>query len=111
MRPHRLAELSLGIVLLLASCTRFGAVYPPRPPSVPAVPVADPTPSRIVAHVSVTARALAGAMDDVVPKSGDGAVSVLGSQRAYTWERLPFVVSFWQQRIVLDTHVVVKLDV
>ena len=102
---------TLALFSLVLTCSRFGAVYPPRPPASPAPPVADPAPSRIVAHLSVTSAALASALDDTVPKSGDGDVTLLGSERHYTWERSGLVVSFSQGRLVLDTHVTGHLDV
>jgi hypothetical protein len=105
MRPVAIAVIAVG------ACTRFGAVYPPRPPASPAPAVADPAPSRIVAHVSVTSAALTSALDDAVPHSGDGKVSVLGSERPYTWERSPIAVSFSQGKLVLDTHIVGHLNV
>jgi hypothetical protein len=99
-----------ALLVFLIACSRFGAVYPPRPPASPAPPLAEPPPSRIVAHVSVTSAALASALDDAVPKSGEGDVTLLGSERHYTWERSPVLVSFSQGRLVLDTHVSGHLD-
>jgi hypothetical protein len=104
------AAPSVALLSLVVACSRFGAVYPPRPAASPAPPIADPPPSRIVMHVSVSSAALAGALDDAVPKSGDGDVTLLGSERHYTWERSPLVVSFSQGRLVLDTHVTGHLD-
>ena len=99
----------MSMVVAVAACSSFGAVYPPRPPESPAPPIADPTPARIVAHVSVTAPALSAALDGAVPKTGDGTFA-LGGQRHYTWERSPLDVSFSQGRLVLDTHVTAKVD-
>src|ERR1700685_615829 len=73
------------LALLVAACTRFGAVYPPRPSASPSAPVADPAPARVVAHVSVSAGALRGALDDAIPKSSEGDFALLGGQRHYTW--------------------------
>lgn len=93
-------------LLVLAACgTRFGAVYPPRPPSTPGAPIADPTPARLVAHVNVTSAALKGALDDSVPKTGDGTFRLLASDRKYRWDREPIALSFSQGRLVLDTRV------
>src|SRR5262249_36557339 len=64
----------------------------------------------IVAHVSVTSAALASALDDAVPKSGGGDVTLLGLDRHYTWGRSPVLVSFSQGRLVRDTHVNGHLD-
>jgi hypothetical protein len=103
----RLAHGLLAFAVL--ACSRFGAVYPPRPPESPAPPVADPTPARIVAHVSVTSAALASALDGVVPKSGEGAFA-LGGQRHFTWERSPLDVTFTQGRLALATRVTARVD-
>ena len=95
---------------LLAGCSTFGAVYPPRPPSSPGALVADPMPSRVVAHIAVTGAGLKGAIDDAVPKKGDGTFPLLRTQRKYTWERTPLEVSFAQGRVVLDSHVRSTVD-
>ena len=96
--------------LLLAGCSSFGAVYPPRPPATPGAPVADPTPSRVVAHIAITGAGLQSSLDEAVPKKGDGAFALLRTQRRYTWERTPLQVSFSQGRIVLDAHVTSTVD-
>ena len=97
-------------VLALGACTSFGAVYPPRPPGTPGAPVADPTPSRVVAHISVTSTGLKSSLDESVPKKGDGAFALLRTQRKYTWERAPLDVSFSHGRIVLDAHIKSTID-
>jgi hypothetical protein len=94
----------VGLSLVFA-CTRFGAVYPSRPGASPGVPVADPVPSRIVAHVSMSGGALRAALDDLIPKTGSGDFAVLKSQRHYTWDRSPLEVSFSQGRIVIDARI------
>jgi hypothetical protein len=111
MRTSSLSRLARLVALALVGCTRFGAVYPARPPSSASLASADPAPSRIVAHVSVTAAALASSLNDAVPRTGDGQVALLGRSRPYTWERTPLSVSFSQGRLVLDTHVTARLDV
>jgi hypothetical protein len=95
---------------LLGGCSTFGAVYPPRPPATPGAPVADPMPSRVVAHIAVTSGGLRSQMDDAIPKKGDGAFTLLRSQRKYTWERTPAEISFSQGRVVLDTKVRATVD-
>jgi hypothetical protein len=94
----------------LVACGRFGAVYPPRPPATAGAPVADPAPSRVVAHVSVTSAALRAALDEAVPRSGEGEVPLLGGSRHYSWQRTTLDVGFSQGRLVLDAHVDAKLD-
>ncbi|HVJ90601.1 MAG TPA: DUF4403 family protein [Labilithrix sp.] len=96
--------------LFVAGCSSFGAVYPPRPPQAPGALVADPMPSRVVAHVSVTGAGLRSAIDDAVPKTGDGSFKMLGSQRRYTWDRTPFEVSFAEGRVVLTTRAHANVD-
>lgn len=98
------------IAVLVAGCSSFGAAYPSRPPATPGAPVADPMPSRVVAHVSVTSAGLKSALDDAIPKKGDGAFALLRSQRKYTWERAPAEVSFAQGRIVIDAKVRANVD-
>jgi hypothetical protein len=100
----------LVVTFGLCACGRFGAVYPPRPPAVPGMPVADPAPARVVAHVSVTSNALRATLDEAVPKLGQGEVALLGGARHYSWERTNLTVAFAQGRLVLDAHVDAKVD-
>ena len=95
----------LAALTLVAGCSRFGAVYPPRPPEAPGPPMADPAPSRLVTHVSITADALRSALDDAVPKSGDGEFPLLGSARSYSWTRQPLTLRFSDGHLVLGLHV------
>ncbi len=97
--------------LLAVSCSRFGPVYPPRPTPSEGLPGAEPLPARVVAHVVVTSAALRQALDDAAPRTGDGTVRFLGSDRPYTWERGPLDVGFSQGRVVLKTTVLAKLTV
>ena len=99
--------------LLLASfagCTRFGPVYPTRPPLHPSPLVADPSPSRVTIHTSISRAGLASSLEDVVPKLGDGTVSLLGSQRLYKWKRGPLGISFASGRVVVKTTVAANVD-
>lgn len=105
-----LGVLGLGSLVSLSGCgNRFGAVYPPRPPASPSAPIADPPPTRIVAHVTVTESALRESLDAAVPKTGEGNFQLAGL-RQYRWEREPLVLSFSQGRILIDTHVVTTVD-
>jgi hypothetical protein len=94
----------------LCACSSFGAVYPPRPPSTPGVPVADPVPSRIVTHVAITSAGLRAALDDAVPKTGDGSFTILKSQRKYTWDRQPIEIGFSQGRVTVSAKVHANVD-
>lgn len=98
------------LAFALTSCSTFGAVYPPRPPATPGAPTADPSPSRVVAHVAVTGAALRATVDEAVPKAGDGSFALLRTKRRYTWDRTPFEVSFSQGRIVLVTKAHANVD-
>lgn len=102
--------MALALAGLCAGCSTFGAVYPPRPPATPGAPVADPSPSRIVAHLAITNGGLRAAMDDAIPRKGDGSFALLRTQRRYTWERTPAEISFAQGRVVLDTRVRATVD-
>jgi hypothetical protein len=106
IRPLGLA----AFVASLVACGSFGAVYPPRPAATPGAPVADPAPSRVVAHVSITSEALRSALDETVPKTGEGDVTLLGGVRRYSWEREALGVTFSQGRLVLDARVNAKID-
>jgi len=114
MRMHRFPSFVSSaffiVVALLAGCTRFGAVYPQRPAPSSSVGVADPAPARIVAHITVTSAKLTAALDEAVPKTGDGQFALLGTQRHYVWDRSALAVSFSQGRLVLDTHVSARVD-
>src|ERR1700683_3229837 len=101
----RSSALFATILALATSCTRFGALYPPRPTPSQSPPFADPAPSRVVTHVSVTSAALKAALDDAVPRAGDGTVALLGGDRRYAWERGPLDLGFSQGRITLETEV------
>jgi hypothetical protein len=100
----RLSRLSL-LLIALSACGRFGALYPPRPAAVPGAPAADPAPSRLVVHVSVTSDALRGALDGAVPAKGEGDFPLLGAPRHYSWTRRPLGLRFAQGRVVLAVHV------
>ena len=90
---------------LLLACTRFGAVYPPRPDPSQSPAEADPVPSRVVAHLSMARPALAKALDDVAPKTGEGTFPLLGADRRYTWAREPLQIELAQGRVVIHTKV------
>jgi hypothetical protein len=107
MRTRRPSVVLLG---LLVACSSFGAVYPPRPPAAPGAPVADPSPSRVVAHVAVTSGALKSALDEAIPRTGGGSFTLLHTQRRYAWDRAPVEISFSQGRVAVDTRVHATVD-
>ncbi|MGH7437174.1 MAG: hypothetical protein ACRENE_15980, partial [Polyangiaceae bacterium] len=103
--------LAAGVGLAaIASCSRFGPVYPSRPSASSGAPEADPDPARVVIHLALASRALASALDDAAPRSADGTFAIVGSERRYTWERGPFTVEFAHGRVVLTTNVNVTAD-
>ncbi len=104
--PRSLGRSFLALLFVLAaSCTRFGAVYPPRPAPSQATASSDPAPSRIVAHLTMTSAGLKAALDDAIPKTGDGTFPLLGGDRRYSWERAPMELGFSQGRVTLETRV------
>ena len=100
----------LCLLLLLTGCTRFGPIYPSRPPLHPSPLVADPSPSRLTAHVAMSGAGIRASLEDTVPKTGTGAFSLLGSERPYTWTREPLDVSFATGRIVVKTHAASSIE-
>jgi hypothetical protein len=103
MRLHPLALVAF--VALAVACTRFGAVYPPRPAPSQSPADADPPPSRVVAHLSIASDALRSSIDDAAPRTGDGTFPLLGADRRYTWSREPIDLTFASGRLVLSTKV------
>jgi hypothetical protein len=85
-------------------------VYPSRPSPSSGAPEADPDPARVVIHLALASRALAAALDDAAPRTGDGTFPIVGSERHYAWERGPFGVEFAQGRVILTTNVDVTVD-
>lgn len=111
-RASTLAVLAgLGVTLTAGGCSRFGAVYPPRPPASAGAPIADPAPSRVVAHLSVTSGALRTSLDETIPRHGDGTFPMLGAERRYEWDREDVAVSFQQGRIEVEARVKARLTV
>src|SRR4051794_6454533 len=90
----------------LASCAGLTPVYPARPPASPGDPVADPTPSRIVVHATITGAALRQALEEKLPAAGEGTVPLVGKERRFTWKRDPMAVRFDRGRIVVELHLV-----
>src|SRR5579872_2169397 len=86
-------------------CSRIGPAYPPRPVPSSGVPVTDVEPSRVTAHLVVTSAALTAALDQAVPKVGDGSFRLLGGDRRYDWRRDPLEITFSQGRIVIAVRV------
>ena len=80
---------------LVGSCGgALTPLYPPRPQAIPGSALAEPEPSRVVVHATISSLALGQALDAAIPKTGDGTFHLLGSDRKYTWQRQPMEVSF-----------------
>lgn len=97
--------------LLVTSCGGATVpVYPPRPPESAGTPVADPVPSRVVMHATITSAALTRALEENVPPTGDGTFPMLGSERRYTWKRGAVSIRFNQGRLAISLHVDANAD-
>lgn len=103
------AKALLLVPILLAGCAGE-SVYPPRPPATPGEAIADPAPSRVVLHATITAAGLTAGLEDSVPKDGEGTFPLAGSQRRFTWKRGPIGVKFSQGRVALEIHADVVAD-
>jgi hypothetical protein len=97
--------------MLLAGCGTIGPLYPPRPAASPGPPLAEPEPSRVVVHATLSSVALSQALDAAIPKVGAGTFPLLGSQRRYVWQRQPFEVGFTQGRIRVLAHVIATIEI
>jgi hypothetical protein len=108
--PRTLLAALLVLAASAAGCNGVTPVYPSRPPSTPGEPIADPTPSRVVLHATITSAALARALEENIPMTGEGTFPMLGSERKFTWRRGPIGLRFQQGRIGLDLHVDANAD-
>lgn len=93
------------VVVFATGCGTSQAVYPPRPPAVPGLAVADPAPSRVVVHATVTGAALKQELDLQIPKNGSGSFRAVGSDHKYVWSRQGVEVAFAAGRIDVKAHV------
>src|SRR5690242_17359309 len=95
---------------LALSCAGLTPIYPPRPPATPGEPVADPVPSRVLVHATITSAALRQALETEMPATGEGTVPLMGRERKFAWKRDPVALRFDRGRIGLDVHLVVTLE-
>jgi hypothetical protein len=102
--------LLVAFLALAAGCGSATPLYPSRPAATPGEPIADPTPSRVVLHATVTSAALTRALEESVPRTGEGTFPLLGSDRKYTWKRGAIALRFQQGRIGLELHVDANVD-
>lgn len=77
--------------LLLSACSE--ALYPPRPAQTPGPILAEPPPSRMTMHVSLTAAGLSKLIEATVPQTGEVPFTLLGP-RKLVWRRSPIELSF-----------------
>jgi hypothetical protein len=107
-----LRRLLVASPLVLTACAALGftAVYPPRPPETPGEAIADPAPSRVVMHATVTGAALKKSIDDALPQMGDGTFPFVRGERKFTWTREPVGVKFDRGRVGVDMKVLAKAD-
>jgi hypothetical protein len=59
--------LAIASCVLALGCGAAMPVYPPRPSDSAAKPVADPTPSRVVLHATITGSALRESLEQAIP--------------------------------------------
>jgi hypothetical protein len=88
--PRPLFSALVGL-LLLGGCSE--ALYPPRPSQTPGPALAEPSPSRMTMHLSLTAAGLSKLIEATVPQQGEVPFSFLG-QRKLVWKRSPVELSF-----------------
>ena len=60
--------------------------------------------------MAISGAGLRASLEDVVPKTGDGSFSLLGSERKYQWTRGPLDVSFASGHVVVKTTVAANVD-
>ena len=109
-RNHSFALVVALASTLAAGCTGFGAVYPSRPAETPGEAIADPTPAKLVMHLTVTSAGIKSAIEENLPQTGEGTFPLLGKDRKFTWKRSPVALRFMQGRIGLDLHVDANAD-
>src|SRR5438309_385907 len=97
--PRVALATALFVAAPFSACTRFGAVYPPRPVVSVGEPGTEPLPSRVVAHLTVTSSGLKEALDSSVPRHGEGTFHMLGSERFYSWDLEGFSVKFSSSKL------------
>src|SRR3954447_25825283 len=103
-------SLPIVTAVIALSCASLTPVYPSRPAASPGEPLADPSPSRVVVHTTITNAALRQALESKLPASGDGTVPLMGKPRRFSWKRDPLGLHFDRGRIGVDVHLVVTLE-
>src|ERR1700761_3503969 len=88
-------------------CAALGldAAYPPRPAEVPGEAIADPSPSRVVMHATVTRDALKQQLEKALPTDGAGTFPFVRGERQFGWLRKPVDVQMSQGRLVVKLSI------
>ncbi len=102
--------VTLSLLAALSACVGDSALYPPRPPETPGEAIADPSPSRVVVHATITAAGLKKALEDNVPLAGEGVLPLLRRERKFTWRRGPIALKFDRGRVAIELHVDANVD-
>ena len=97
MRSFHLALPAALAAVFTIGCASV-PLYPARPPGSPGAPVADPAPSRVVVHVTVTPEGLNKAIDLALPTEGAGTFDLRGP-RPWKWTRTPIAFTFADGKI------------
>ena len=101
---------TLGFLVLVSACVGDSALYPPRPLDAPMSAIADPSPSRVVLHATITAAGMKKALEDNVPLVGEGVLPLLRRERKFTWRRGPVALKFDRGRLAIELHVDANVD-
>jgi len=80
--------------LLLLCAARASARFTESPCAEPVALVADTVAFALDGSCGDVGRGLRASLEDVVPKTGEGQLLLLGSERAYHWTRQPLDVTF-----------------
>jgi hypothetical protein len=107
---HLAAALALGMIAPGCVGGALTPLYPPRPPATPGDPVADPAPAKIVLHTTITGKGLQDAIEEALPKTGEGMFTFVRGDRKYTFARGPAKVQLGQGKVSIEMHVDANLD-
>lgn len=102
----------MALALAVPGCVggALTPVYPPRPPATPGEPIADPAPAKVVLHTTITAKGLETALDEALPRTGEGMFAFVRGDRKYTYTRGPAKVQLGQGKVTIEMHVDANLD-
>jgi len=98
--------------LAFTGCAALGldAAYPARPSEVPGEAIADPSPSRVVMHATVTREALKQQLERALPTNGAGTFPFVRGERQFGWLRKPVDLQMSQGRLVVKLSISAKAD-